>query len=60
MTNREKIESMDDRELAKVLIYTEVSEEVIYHTPDGNRFDVEESAILYTMHWLNSKKWYSY
>ena len=59
MINKEKIKSMNDRELAKVLIHTEVSEEVTYYTPDGCRFDTEESAILHTMRWLNSKKWYS-
>jgi len=52
MTNREKLQSLSDRELAEKLIFSEVTEEVLYYTPDYNRFDVKESAIEHTLKWL--------
>ena len=54
-TNADKIRYMADEELAKFLIYSEVTEEVWYYTPDGDRFDCFESAIKHTLNWLKTE-----
>ena len=54
-TNADRIRRMTDEELAEFLIHTEVSEEVWYFTPDGDRFDWRESAIEHTLNWLKSE-----
>lgn len=53
-TNGDKIRRMTDEELAKLLLFAEVTEEIWYYCPDGNRFDCYEDAIRHILNWLQN------
>lgn len=50
--NSDMIRKMTDEELAKLLLFAEVTEEIWYYCPDGNRFDCYEDAIKHILNWL--------
>ena len=52
MSNADRIRNMTDEELAKLLLFAEVTEEIWYYCPDGNRFDCYEDAIKHILNWL--------